>query len=121
MSSRTLCVNRLRAEQVGELRRQHPDHLTDLDLAAACTKALISFPITKYDTISDTLFVYDWLLTFKTERELVRSKSITNMHLTSLQLAGSGFTPVRLAYFFCRYWPLVMHPVTIWAQVCPSS
>ncbi|KAH7104708.1 hypothetical protein BKA62DRAFT_475130 [Auriculariales sp. MPI-PUGE-AT-0066] len=45
--------------------------------------------------------VYDWFLCIKDE-------------VTLLQTAG--VPPAKAAYFLCRYWPLVAHPVILWIQ-----
>lgn len=46
--------------------------------------------------------VYDWLLCWEHELELLRSR---------------GVSPAKVAYVFCRYWPLLTYPLTLWAQV----
>ncbi|KAH7103545.1 hypothetical protein BKA62DRAFT_755802 [Auriculariales sp. MPI-PUGE-AT-0066] len=48
------------------------------------------------------VFAYDWLLTLDTERDL---------------LSQPGGTSLKLAYVFCRYWPLIFQPLTLWVGV----
>ncbi|KZW03079.1 hypothetical protein EXIGLDRAFT_759389 [Exidia glandulosa HHB12029] len=53
-----------------------------------------------------TLLVYDWLLCFEHELQL---------------LATPGMSPAKLVYLFCRYWPMITHPITMWVQVSTSD
>jgi hypothetical protein len=51
---------------------------------------------------SYTTFVYDWLLCLDQEVSLIRSP---------------GFSPAKMAYLFCRWWPLLTYPFCLWAEV----
>ncbi|KZV92239.1 hypothetical protein EXIGLDRAFT_769212 [Exidia glandulosa HHB12029] len=58
------------------------------------------------DSLIDTAMIYDWLLCFEHEQKL---------------LATPGISPGKLAYLFCRYWPILTYPVTIWVQVVTTD
>ncbi|KZW03078.1 hypothetical protein EXIGLDRAFT_828830 [Exidia glandulosa HHB12029] len=53
-----------------------------------------------------TLLLYDWLLCLEHELKLISTP---------------GLAPGKLAYLFCRYWPILTHPITIWVQLVTSD
>ncbi|KAH7103544.1 hypothetical protein BKA62DRAFT_695724 [Auriculariales sp. MPI-PUGE-AT-0066] len=67
---------------------------------------VIVHPVGCEQVAAYTLFVYDWLLTLDTERQM---------------LSQPGLAPAKLAYIFCRYWPLIFQPLTLWVQVGISN
>ncbi|KAH7103542.1 hypothetical protein BKA62DRAFT_695718 [Auriculariales sp. MPI-PUGE-AT-0066] len=70
---------------------------------ALAMKAASAAFVTRCEQVASyCVFVYDWLLTLETERQV---------------LAMPGLSPAKLAYIFCRYWPLVAQPITLWVQV----
>ncbi|KZW03076.1 hypothetical protein EXIGLDRAFT_759386 [Exidia glandulosa HHB12029] len=71
-------------------------------LDAFCRKYVPSYSDLIILSVTDTLLVYDWILCLQHEQSL---------------LATGGLFPGKLAYLFCRYWPIITHPITIWVQV----
>ncbi|EJD49442.1 hypothetical protein AURDEDRAFT_161548 [Auricularia subglabra TFB-10046 SS5] len=67
-----------------------------------------------------SLFIYDWLIWYVgklSEAWYPIHFSRTPQNLLGAQLTSPGTSPAKLAYLFCRYWPMFSHPITIWIQV----
>ncbi|KZW03080.1 hypothetical protein EXIGLDRAFT_320175 [Exidia glandulosa HHB12029] len=59
--------------------------------------------VTRYSHLAAySVFVFDWILT---------------LHQECQYLLHSSITRGKLAYIFCRYWPLLTYPITMWVQV----
>ncbi|KAH7102969.1 hypothetical protein BKA62DRAFT_698165 [Auriculariales sp. MPI-PUGE-AT-0066] len=59
--------------------------------------------VTRYSHVAAySIFVWDWLLCFEDEIDL---------------LTQGGSWRGKLAYLFCRYYPLLTYPITMWIQM----
>ncbi|KZW03061.1 hypothetical protein EXIGLDRAFT_828817 [Exidia glandulosa HHB12029] len=73
---------------------------TSMSVCRLSNRGLISVSNTRAAMYA--LVVYDWLNCFGDELSLVKTP---------------GVSPAKLAYLFCRYWPLATYPVGLWVDV----